>query len=49
MIKAYSADKIFTGQSWKDNNAVIIENDVVLNVVPLIFYARIFLYCNMHQ
>jgi len=35
MIKAYSADKIFTGQSWKNNSAVIIENDVVLNVVPL--------------
>src|SRR5664279_6418042 len=35
MIKAYSADKIFTGQSWKNDSAVIIENDVVVNVVPL--------------
>ena len=33
MKKAYSADKIFTGQSWKNNSAVIIENDVVVNVV----------------
>jgi N-acetylglucosamine-6-phosphate deacetylase len=35
MIKAYSADKIFTGQSWKNDSAVIIENDVVVNVLPL--------------
>jgi N-acetylglucosamine-6-phosphate deacetylase len=35
MKKAYSADKIFTGQSWKHDSAVIVENDVVLNVVPL--------------
>lgn len=35
MIKAYSADKIFTGQSWKNNSAVIIENDMVVNVVQL--------------
>jgi N-acetylglucosamine-6-phosphate deacetylase len=35
MTKAYSADKIFTGQSWKNNSAVIIEDDVVVNVVPL--------------
>ena len=33
MKKAYTADKIFTGQSWKNNSAVIIENDVVVNVV----------------
>ena len=35
MKKAYSADKIFTGQSWRNNSAVIIENDVVANVVQL--------------
>ena len=35
MIKAYSADKIFTGQSWRNNSAVIIENEVVANVVQL--------------
>ncbi len=36
MIKAYSADKIFTGELWKPNSAVIIENDVLTNVVPLV-------------
>jgi N-acetylglucosamine-6-phosphate deacetylase len=35
MKKAYSADKIFTGQSWRNNSALIIENDVVSNVVQL--------------
>jgi N-acetylglucosamine-6-phosphate deacetylase len=35
MLKAYSADRIFTGQSWRNNSAVIIENDVVANVVQL--------------
>ncbi|MEP6927787.1 MAG: N-acetylglucosamine-6-phosphate deacetylase [Ginsengibacter sp.] len=35
MIKAYSANKIFTGQSWRNNSAVIIENDIVANVVSL--------------
>jgi N-acetylglucosamine-6-phosphate deacetylase len=35
MIKAYSADKIFTGQTWRNNSVVIIENDVVAEVVQL--------------
>jgi N-acetylglucosamine-6-phosphate deacetylase len=35
MLKAYSADKIFTGHSWETDSAVIIENDIVANVVPL--------------
>ncbi|MEO8765421.1 MAG: N-acetylglucosamine-6-phosphate deacetylase [Ginsengibacter sp.] len=35
MFKAYSGDKIFTGQSWKTDSAVIIENEVVVEVVPL--------------
>ena len=33
MLTAFSADKIFTGQSWINNSAVIIENDVVINVI----------------
>ena len=35
MLKAYSADKIFTGHSWRNKSAVITENDMVTNVVPL--------------
>lgn len=35
MKKAYAADKIFTGESWKNNSAVIIEDDVVVDVVPI--------------
>lgn len=35
MITAYSADKVFTGQSWRNNSAVIIENDRVSGVVQL--------------
>jgi N-acetylglucosamine-6-phosphate deacetylase len=35
MRRAYSADKIFTGHSWRNNSAVIIENDEVANVVQL--------------
>ncbi len=35
MIKAYTADKIFTGESWINDSAVIVENDVVLRVIPL--------------
>jgi N-acetylglucosamine-6-phosphate deacetylase len=35
MKKAYSADKIFTGQSWRHDSAVIVENDVVANIVQL--------------
>ena len=35
MLRAFSADKIFTGQSWRNNSAVIIENDMVANVVQL--------------
>ena len=35
MKKAYSADKIFTGDSWVYDSAVIIEHDAVATVVPL--------------
>lgn len=35
MINAYTADKIFTGQSWINDSAVVVENDVVVKVVPL--------------
>ena len=35
MLTAYSADKIFTGKEWINNSAVIIENNVIADVVPL--------------
>jgi N-acetylglucosamine-6-phosphate deacetylase len=35
MLKAYSADKIFTGREWKNNAAVIIENNMVADVVSI--------------
>jgi N-acetylglucosamine-6-phosphate deacetylase len=35
MKKAYSADKIFTGELWRENSAVITDNDVVTFIVPL--------------
>lgn len=35
MKKAYSADKIFTGQTWKNDSAVIIEDELVVSVVQL--------------
>jgi N-acetylglucosamine-6-phosphate deacetylase len=35
MKKAYSADRLFTGTSWRNNSAVIIENDEVSNVVQV--------------
>ena len=35
MLKTYSADKIFTGKEWKNNAAVIIENNMVADVVSI--------------
>src|SRR6185312_13014892 len=35
MLTAYSADKIFTGQEWLNNSAVIIENNFIADVVSL--------------
>ena len=35
MKKAYTADKIFTGQSWINDSAVIVEDDAVVNIVQL--------------
>ena len=35
MLTAYSADKIFTGLEWKNNLAVIIENNFITDVVSL--------------
>ncbi len=35
MLKAYSADTIFTGKTIQKNSAVIIEDDLITEVVPL--------------
>jgi len=35
MLTAYSADKLFTGQEWQNNSAVIIENIIIADVVSL--------------
>ena len=35
MLTAYSADKIFTGEEWQNNAAVIIENNIIKEVVAL--------------
>jgi N-acetylglucosamine-6-phosphate deacetylase len=35
MLTAYSADKIFTGQEWLKNSAIIIENNFIADVVSL--------------
>jgi N-acetylglucosamine-6-phosphate deacetylase len=35
MLTAYSADKIFTGKEWRNNSAVIIENNFITDVVSL--------------
>jgi N-acetylglucosamine-6-phosphate deacetylase len=35
MLKVYSADKIFTGESWLNDNAVIVENTIIKDIVPI--------------
>ena len=35
MLTAYSADKIFTGQEWINNSAVIIENNCIADIITL--------------
>ncbi|MEO6610866.1 MAG: N-acetylglucosamine-6-phosphate deacetylase [Chitinophagaceae bacterium] len=35
MSQAYIADRIFTGESWLENYAVITENDLIKEVVPV--------------
>lgn len=35
MLTAYSADKLFTGQEWETNSAVIVENNIIADVVSL--------------
>ena len=35
MLTAYSADKIFTGQEWLNDSAVIIENNCIADVITL--------------
>jgi N-acetylglucosamine-6-phosphate deacetylase len=35
MLKAYSADKIFTGESWLNDHAVIIENTIIKDIIPI--------------
>ncbi len=35
MLTVYSADKIFTGQEWLNNSAVIIKNNFIADVVSL--------------
>lgn len=35
MHQAYSADKVFSGKEWKNNAAVIIENNIVADVVSI--------------
>lgn len=35
MLTAYSADKLFTGQEWQTNSAVVVENNIIADVVSL--------------
>lgn len=34
-IKAYTTTKIFTGESWVNNQAVIVENGIIKEIIPV--------------
>lgn len=34
MVKAYSAQQIFTGTTWLNNHAIVVNNQVTVDVVP---------------
>lgn len=34
-LKAYTADRIFTGENWLDDHAVIIENKKIKSLIPI--------------
>ncbi|RKH55226.1 N-acetylglucosamine-6-phosphate deacetylase, partial [Corallococcus interemptor] len=34
MIQAHVAEKIFTGEEWISNHAIIVESDIIQNIIP---------------
>ena len=35
VTKIYTADRIFTGENWLNNHAVIVEDNIIKEVIPV--------------
>ena len=36
MLTAYTADKVFTGTDWLPDHAVIIQDEIIIDVLPVV-------------